>query len=177
MSSTHKRDYRRNSRATGIKTFDQSVEDFWANVDSTNLGDPLKCWEWIGWRNVFGYGVCYFQGKRMLANRASILVHQGAIPDGLCSCHRCDNPPCVNPNHLFLGTRSENQADSMAKGRARNFKHRPIYGEQCKTSKVKTADIVAIRASNLPQSKIAKQFRISQSNVSMIRTRKIWATV
>ena len=76
-----------------------------------------RCWNWLGNRRS-GYGRFGIQGKSMGAYRASWLIHRGAIPEGMLVMHRCDNPRCVNPDHLQLGTHADNMADCRAKGRA-----------------------------------------------------------
>ena len=88
-------------------------ERFWAKVDKS--GD---CWEWTGGKMRGGYGSFKDDGgKTVYAHRISWAINCGRIPKGLCVCHHCDNPNCVNPSHLFLGTDKDNKQDSMGKGR------------------------------------------------------------
>lgn len=86
---------------------------FWAYVQPST-----GCWQWNGpMREQDGYGFFTLGGRRLSAHRVSWELHHGSIPDGFYICHHCDNPPCVRPDHLFLGTVRDNVDDMIAKGR------------------------------------------------------------
>lgn len=88
---------------------------FWAKVKK---GKPDECWEWCGSRSDKGYGVFCTKGEHYIASRVSLQLSLGTpLPLNMQACHKCDNPPCVNPAHLFLGTNDDNIADMVAKGR------------------------------------------------------------
>lgn len=89
-----------------------------------NKNAPNGCWEWGGWRHEHGYGriraVSTGKSKFLRTHRVSWAIHNGPVPVGMDVLHRCDNPPCCNPAHLFLGTDADNMNDMAAKGRAFN---------------------------------------------------------
>lgn len=76
------------------------------------------CWEWTGKVRRDGYGACWSGGREMLAHRVSFAREHGEIPAGAVVCHKCDNPRCINPQHLFMGTQGDNLRDAFAKGRS-----------------------------------------------------------
>lgn len=82
-------------------------------------GGPDDCWPWRGLINNKGYGLASLDGRVMAAQRAVYMLLVGPIPDDLDACHHCDNPPCVNPGHIFIGTRADNMQDASRKGRLR----------------------------------------------------------
>ena len=90
-------------------------ERFWAKVDRS--GGPDACWIWTGGRKGRGYGEFYKDHRLLGAHRVAWELAIGPIPNGLDCLHSCDNPPCCNPAHLFLGTQADNNADMVAKGR------------------------------------------------------------
>lgn len=87
-------------------------EKFWPKVNKSD-----GCWNWNGFIYRNGYGQASHRNKKILAHRASWMVNNGPIPKGMFVLHHCDNPSCVNPDHLFLGTHQDNMRDQKAKGR------------------------------------------------------------
>lgn len=107
------------------------------------------------------------------AHRVSYELHFGKIPKGLCVCHRCDNPPCVNPAHLFLGTIADNNADRESKGRGSD--KRGIKNPKAKLNYKLACKIRKQYAGGLSQQKIADRFEIAQAHVSRIIRGKLWS--
>jgi hypothetical protein len=135
------------------------------------------CIEWTLGRSSTGYGVCRRNGRTVGAHRAAWEEVHGPIPEGLWVLHRCDNPPCVNVDHLFLGTRLDNVRDMDAKGRGR----RPVLpGERNGRARFTEDDVRTMRdryAAGESQTAIARRFNTSQSRVSEIVLGKSWRCV
>lgn len=129
------------------------------------------CWVWTGSLSRYGYGNFRAGQSTMLAHRYSYLLHYGELPRAEV-CHTCDNPACVRPDHLFLGTHIENMYDAARKGR---------MGRKGRKGMAITDDIVRsihALAGSMSQQAIGQQFGISQSHVSRIIHRKTsWSVV
>lgn len=130
------------------------------------------CWEWaFARKRPEGYGFIKTKGRMSYAHRVAYEAFVGPIPDGKMVCHRCDNPPCCNPAHLFIGTAAENNADAITKGRAKFGRPPLMRGRDHPGSlQLDTETITAIRAASGTISAIARQFAISRRSVSKIRS-------
>lgn len=152
------------------------AERFWCYAGRTNTGD--ECWHWSGHSNSKGYGDLFVEGKYELAHRLAWRIHFGEIPVGIFVCHHCDEPSCVNPRHLFLGTHADNMADMMAKGRHSHASRNS--GEENPHAKLNGIDVQLIRrarAAGLRASEIARDFGICTRHVRSIVSRQYWPDV
>lgn len=146
---------------------------FWERIKS----DPATgCWNWTGThlKQEFPYGTLSVHGKGILAHRFSYELHYGPIPDGLDVCHTCDNPSCVNPAHLWLGTAKDNAQDMARKGRWNNVL---FLGEAHPNSKLTNENVIAIRRlrkQGVQGIELAKQFNVTPSTISCIVLYKTW---
>lgn len=128
------------------------------------IPEPFTCcWLWSGdIHDQFGYGLILVGKRTTLAHRVSWELHHGPIPDGLCVLHRCDTPPCVNPDHLFLGTQADNMRDKAVKNR--NPGVRKLTTEEART----------IKFSRKPTTALARHFKVACSTISDIRHDRNW---
>lgn len=140
------------------------------------LGEKLKampngCWEFQGYRQPWGYGKisrgCGSEGTTS-THRAMWEIVFGSIPNGMCVLHKCDNPPCANPAHLFLGTNAINTTDMITKGRARTS------GEANSMAKLTWEKVHNIRADTRPQNIIAAEYGVSKAAISDIKNNRRW---
>jgi hypothetical protein len=145
---------------------------FWKHVDKKS---DDECWEWTACRHKKGYGMFGTDLKHCgnKAHRAAWILTHGPITDGLHVCHSCDNPPCCNPKHLFLGTNLDNVRDKVAKGRAKGHP-----GELNNNSKLTRQDIIEIRDLHahriFPNTVIASLYGILPLHVWQIGARRSW---
>lgn len=156
---------------------EKTVARFWAKVDKVNGPvHPLygRCWVWAAYRRRDGYGQFRFGPTTVGAHRLSWILHLGKIDgDTAVICHRCDNPPCVNPAHLFIGTRADNNADMHAKGRAVHPR-----GERHGNAKLSDADVRLIRAyRGQTQRQLAAKFGVRQATIWQILHGNHWRHV
>lgn len=175
---------------------EDDIQRFWTKVDTS--GD---CWVWKGGRSPSGYGMFTVKRRNTRAHRVSYMIAHGPIPDGMCVLHRCDNPPCINPKHLFLGTDLDNVRDRDAKGRTatgeRNgFRKHPeivprgdshpfrlnpglhVRGERAPSAKLKEAQVREIRRlhqeTGIGKKKLAQMFGVSKPTITSIIRGKTW---
>lgn len=142
---------------------------FWRHVNTN--GGPDACWPWMRSTRGKGYGQATLDGRQQPAHRLAYAFTYGPIPKGLLVCHRCDNPPCVNPSHLFLGTHIDNARDMVAKGRC----HPPkLKGQAHGKSKLTESDVLSIRADTRPERVIAAEYGLCRRHVGCIRRHESW---
>ena len=167
------------------KLSDKDIERFWSKVDRCG---PDECWPWIAGKDIKGYGN-FWRGETVQSHRVAFFLHRGKDPFPLHILHSCDNPPCCNGKHLFVGTTQNNTADRHAKGRdatgdkngARThpekwwqrgeFHRRP-------SAKITDEQVLTIRGlhgQGMLMKEIAKRFSVSRSNISMIINKKTWS--
>lgn len=143
---------------------------FWPKVARTTDADD-ECWPWTASLNNKGYGQISRGGRgnsMMKAHVAAWELTYGLVPPGKEVCHRCDNPPCCRPSHLFVGTHAENQQDAAVKGRMARGQRRGV------AAKLSAQRVDEIRAAVGTHSVIAQKYGVSRSLVTMVRNRHRW---
>lgn len=152
---------------------------FWSKVNKhgptpSHCPDIGPCWTWTRARNACGYGLFKLSGKAQLAHRVSWFLEHGSWPQQLV-LHRCDNPACVRPEHLFPGDPADNSADKIKKGRLN-----PRDGERNGRAKLSRDDVASIRsrhaAGGVTQTALAKEFGVSQVQISHVVRGIAWTT-
>lgn len=155
----------------------KQIKNFWNKVD---IQGPDECWPWQAYINDTGYGCVGVGCKVYLAHRIAWEITYGPIPESLFCCHKCDNPACINPGHMFLGTHQDNMTDKSLKDRARKgISNTKITGSKHKLSKLTEEQVLEIRRlyaleSHILQREIGILFNISDKTVSQIILRQRW---
>jgi hypothetical protein len=145
---------------------------FWAKVEP--MMDDRGCWEWAGALDGPGYGRLKERSyKCVRASRLSWMIHFGPIPGDLFVCHRCDNRACVNPMHLYLGSRADNASDMTSR-------FRQARGSRQGCSRLQEQDVLAIRessAAGVRQAELARHFGVSKGTIAFVVKRVTWRHV
>lgn len=139
-------------------------------LEKVRVVPETGCWEWTGTRHRHGYGVIMIDGSIFRTHRVSFEVLKGEKPGDQHVCHSCDNPPCINPDHLWLGSHGDNMGDCSAKGRMHQ-------GEKHGMAKLTDDDVREIRASNLSGVELTRIFGVGGAAISNIRNHKAWKHV
>lgn len=144
---------------------------FWSKVSIS--ADDNKCWEWQGWKDKNGYGAFKYKNKAWTAHRIAWMLPNYIIPKRMEVCHSCDNPSCVNPKHLFIGTHQDNMDDRERKGR-----NKPPKGEAHGCHKLTKEQVEYIRqryvVGGVSQRFLAREYRVQQSTIWRIIHNLIW---
>lgn len=154
---------------TPVKLTEKTIRNFWKKVDQS--GD---CWIWTGGKNEKGYGHFNVRRKYCAAHRFSWILNKGAIPEGLHVLHDCpggDNPSCVNPDHLWLGTNLDNVLDKEEKGRG----NQPAGERNCK-AKLSESQVLEIRrlSESVSRKSLAETYGVTTATICGIILRQIW---
>lgn len=154
----------------GVTTMhtEKTLHRFFSKVQKTE-----SCWLWTRYKTQDGYGLLRAETKLHYAHRFSYEIHHGPIPSDLHVLHKCDNPACVNPAHLFLGTHSDNMADMVSKGRKKGKR-----GGSNTSAKLTRVQVLEIRA-RYPQGgtsyrKLAKEYGVTNGAIENVVNRKTW---
>lgn len=166
--------------STGMQKPRQSLNDrFWSKVD---IKDENDCWIWRATRSSEKrYGSFRFGHVMKQAHRVAWFICHGEMPDSnTVVCHRCDNPLCVNPSHLFTGTQADNIKDMDNKGRRGTWLHPGELNPMAKLTQLDVDSIIAAwenKGDSRTQKQIARDFGVSQSLVSCIVNKKRWKVI
>ncbi len=142
---------------------------FWAKIE---MRGPDDCWPWTASKNEEGYGTFFACGLYMRASHMALLIDGRPRPGRLLALHSCDNPPCVNPNHLYWGTDKQNTEDKRARGRFNNAK-----GSRAGNAKLNEEKVKDILTNSLTLMECAEKYGVTFSLIGSIRRRRIWKHV
>jgi len=153
---------------------DLELQRFWKKVNIST--EDNCCWIWTAYKSPYGYGQIGIRYKLYLAHRVSYMIATGIDPEEKMVCHKCDNPPCVRPDHLFLGEQLDNMADMISKGRADHTKN--LKGQHVGTAKLTEEQVVEIwnlhLTEGLGERKLAARFNVTPANIHCILSGQSW---
>lgn len=144
-----------------------AMKRFWSKVRTARADD---CWNWTAAVNTGGYGWFRLDGVSCGAHVVAWRLENGPIPDGSCVLHRCDNRLCVNPRHLFLGTKRDNNIDRANKGRS-------CKGDARSNAKLNSDEIRNIRESSETSAALSRKYQVSRTTIVLVRQGKKWAHI
>lgn len=145
---------------------------YWDRVSAFTVVAENGCHIFTGTKDECGYGRIGKDGRYPRVHREMWEKHYGEIPSGLCVCHRCDTPACINPDHLFLGTHADNMADRASKGRYNN------HGEKNPSAKLTELEVACIKAllvEGVSQAALGREFGVSDAAIRLIKSGQSWA--
>lgn len=144
----------------------ESDEDrFWAKVNQTR-----SCWEWTAAKSAFGHGRFRLNGHLLSPHRIAWVLLCGKIPPGMLILHKCDNPSCVRPKHLYLGTHSDNLRDALKRGRKANPSVKKLTDDQVRHARQEVANGRSHRS-------VAKSLSVSHSTIDRVINREYYTHV
>lgn len=144
-----------------MRDLDKALSRFWTKVA---VRGPDECWPWQAGTDPCGYGKFKYDGRDVGAHRFAYEAEKGEIEPGHVVRHRCDNPPCCNPRHLFACTHADNMADMVLKGR-----HKSPNRDRHANTKLSEVDVAFIRTSSLPGTELTRRFGVAKSTISYAR--------
>lgn len=151
---------------------EKTLNRFWDKID---VRDNNECWEWNACTaSRGGYGILKVNGKRIRAHVLSYQIHKGEIPEGLFVCHSCDNPPCCNPTHLWLGTNQQNIKDAVDKGLLIPPVAKGAANGNAKLNDKQLDEIRELIQNRIPNTHIARIYGVTHSMISLIKLGKAW---